>query len=73
MSTDYVLLENSKGTVEVWEHSCKFDVAIIKGKEEPTWESLRDLDLEDLKKLNTQLTNVISYFDPDYCGCKVGY
>lgn len=49
MSTDYVLLENDEGAVEVWEHSCKFDVAILKGKEEPDWESLRNLDLEDLK------------------------
>lgn len=73
MSTDYVLIEDDKGSVEVWEHSCKFDVAVVEGKVEPYHTILRDLSLEQLKDLNQQLTNVISYFDPDYDECKVDY
>jgi hypothetical protein len=73
MSTDYVLIENSEGSVEVWEHSCKFDITVLEGKIEPHYCVLRDLSLEQIKEVNQQLTNVISYFDPDYEECKVDY
>ncbi len=73
MSTEYVLFGNGKGSVEVWEHSCKFDIAVVRGETEPEWLSLHDLTLEELKEVNRQLTNTISYFDPDYLECKVDY
>lgn len=73
MSTDYVLIENREGSVEVWEHSCKFDIAVMNSKIEPQHCVLRNLTENQLKEINQQLTNVISYFDPDYKGCEVKY
>jgi hypothetical protein len=73
MSTDYVLIENSEGSVEVCEHSGKFDITVLEGKIEPHHCVLRDLSPEQLKEVNQQLTNVISYYDPDYEECKVNY
>ncbi len=31
---------------------------------------LLNLSLEEIKEINQQLTNVVSYFDPDYLECK---
>ena len=70
MSTNYVLLANNGCCIEVLEHSNKFDLGIPVGAEESYCDYLNDLTLEELKELNQQLTNVISYFDPDYHECK---
>ena len=70
MSTNYILLNNDKGSVECLEHSSKFDLELGVGCIEPRYLSLDELTLEDLKEINQQLTNVISYFDPDYHECK---
>lgn len=70
MSTNYVLLDNYKGSVECLEHSNKFDLELGVGSIEPHWLSLDNLTLDDLKEINQQLTNVISYFDSDYHECK---
>ncbi|AUR93525.1 hypothetical protein NVP1187O_212 [Vibrio phage 1.187.O._10N.286.49.F1] len=71
MSTNYVLLDNAKGSVECLEHSNKFDLELGVGSVEPHYLSLDNLTLEELKEINQQLTNLISYFDPDYRECKV--
>lgn len=73
MSTDYVLIDKLGHTVELCEHSCKFDLDLCDDGLEPNWFTIKDLTLDDLKKINQELTNVISYFDPDYDKCEVGY
>ena len=67
MSTDYELI-NKDGSLEITEHSNLFDVTIYTGTGD-----ICDLSLEDLKKMNQELTNIISYFDSDYEGCEVDY
>lgn len=71
MSTDYVLVENDD--VEVWicEHSCKFDLATFDNNTNTFYRQMDGLTLDQLKHMNQQLTNVISYFDSDYAKCEI--
>lgn len=73
MSTIYRLLSKSESGLEVTEHSCKFDILLEKNQEEPNCIEVEDLSLEDLKTLNQNLTNLISYFDDNYVECKIDY
>lgn len=73
MSTNYELIDKQGGGVEITEHSCLFDIAIYSGTIEPEWCEVNNLTLDDLKEVNQKITNIISYFDPDYKGCEVKY
>ena len=73
MSTEYTLINNMKGCIDVCEHSNKFDICIQDSKLEPQWCDMVNLTLEDMKNITEKLVNVISYYDPDYTECKVSY
>ncbi|QPB08597.1 hypothetical protein [Vibrio phage Va2] len=74
MSTDHTLLESGGNTelLTLLESSCDFtlyhdskcnDTGMVAIK--------RDMSLDEVKELNQRLSQIISYYDPDYEGTKV--
>ena len=76
MSTEHYLLGQStdtKPSVSIVEHSCKFDFLVYGHGHEPEWVEVPDMTEDQLKEMAQKLVNVISYYDPDYDGCTVKY
>ncbi|MCP3683625.1 MAG: hypothetical protein GY861_13140 [bacterium] len=72
MSTDYSLMYKLGYELDITEHSTLFDITLCEGREQ-SWAEISDLTLDEVKLINQRITNIISYFDPDYGGCKVDY